>query len=77
MLFQTVHYRDNAGQGKYQHQLFDTDEDNWDDTWHETLEDEDILTKIQTQSTIADVTDIKRNLNETFETLNETRVSSI
>ena len=77
MLLQTTHYQNNTGQDKYQHQLFDTDEDNWDDTWHKTLEEEDILTKLHTQNTNAIVTDIRRNMNETFETLNEIKVSSI
>jgi hypothetical protein len=77
MLFQKVHYQSNAGQEKYQHQLFDTDEDNWDDTWHKTLEEEDILTKLHTQNTNAIVKDIRRNMNELFETLDEIKVLSI
>ena len=77
MLFQTVHYQNNAGQDKYQDQLFDTYDDNWDDTWHKELGHDDILTKLQTENTNDIITDSKQSIHERFESLNETRVTSI
>ena len=41
MLFQKVPYNNNEASEKYQDLLFETNEANWDDTWHEGSNNED------------------------------------